>query len=171
MDLKTYIHSIKDWPRKGINFKDISPLLSNPEAFQLSIKGMSDLIKGKEVVLAGVDARGFIFASAIAQRLGLGILLLRKSGKLPPPKIIFEYELEYGSDQLEVKQAPKKSSAIVLVDDILATGGTISAACDLCLKAGYSIKQAIVLIDLIKIHSESFTLSNGISVDSLIKLE
>ena len=90
MDLKTYIHSIKDWPRIGINFKDISPLLSNPKAFQLSIKGMSDLIKGKEVMVAGVDARGFIFASAIAQRLGLGILLLRKSGKLPPPKITFE---------------------------------------------------------------------------------
>ena len=70
MNLEAYIHSIKDWPKKGITFKDISPLLSNPKAFQLSIKGMSDLIESKEVMVAGIDARGFIFASAIAQNLG-----------------------------------------------------------------------------------------------------
>ena len=171
MNLEAYIHSIKDWPKKGITFKDISPLLSNPKAFQLSIKGMSDLIESKEVMVAGIDARGFIFASAIAQKLGLGMLLLRKPGKLPPPKVSFLYELEYGTDELETKQAPKKDSEIVLVDDILATGGTISAACDLCLKAGYTVKQAVVLIDLVKIHSESFILSNGLKVDSLIKLD
>ena len=171
MNLEAYIHSIKDWPKKGITFKDISPLLSNPKAFQLSIKGMSDLIESKEVMVAGIDARGFIFASAIAQKLGLGMLLLRKPGKLPPPKVSFQYELEYGTDELETKQAPKKDSEIVLVDDILATGGTISAACDLCLKAGYAVKQAVVLIDLVKIHSESFILSNGLKVDSLIKLD
>ena len=171
MNLKDYIHSIQDWPSKGVNYKDITPLLSNPQAFQLSIKGMVDLIESKTAVVAGIDARGFIFASAIAQKLGLGMLLLRKSGKLPPPKITFKYELEYGSDELEIKQVQKKDTEIILVDDIVATGGTISAACDLCIKAGYSVKQAIVLIDLVKIHAENFVLSNGIKIDSLIKLD
>jgi adenine phosphoribosyltransferase len=122
-------------------------------------------------MLAGVDSRGFIFASAMAARLNLGLLLLRKGGKLPPPKIDIEYELEYGLGKLEIKEAQKKGTEIVLIDDILATGGTISAACDLCLKAGYKVKQALVLIDLISIHPEKLTLSNGIRVESLIQLD
>ena len=128
MNLEAYIHSIKDWPKKGITFKDISPLLSNPKAFQLSIKGMSDLIESKEVMVAGIDARGFIFASAIAQKLGLGMLLLRKSGKLPPPKVSFQYELEYGTDELETKQAPKQDSEIILVEIFTVLSASSSIA-------------------------------------------
>ncbi|HIG49364.1 MAG TPA: hypothetical protein EYQ13_01015 [Gammaproteobacteria bacterium] len=94
MDLKKYIDSVKDWPIEGINFKDISPLLLNPKVFEESIKGMCNLISEKPRMLAGVDSRGFIFASAMAAKLNLGLLLLRKGGKLPPPKIDIEYELE-----------------------------------------------------------------------------
>jgi adenine phosphoribosyltransferase len=169
MDLKNYIDSIQGWPQEGISFKDISPILANPKAFNESISGMCNLINSKPQMIAGVDARGFIFASAIAERLNIGMLLLRKGGKLPPPKIDIQYELEYGLDQLEIKEAQNGGTEIVLIDDILATGGTISAACDLCIKAGYVVKQALVLIDLVNIHEE-LTLSNGIKVESLIQL-
>jgi len=169
MDLKNYIDSIQGWPQEGISFKDISPILANPKAFNESISGMCNLINSKPQMIAGVDARGFIFASAIAERLNIGMLLLRKGGKLPPPKIDIQYELEYGLDQLEIKEAQTGGTEIVLIDDILATGGTISAACDLCIKAGYVVKQALVLIDLVNIHEE-LTLSNGIKVESLIQL-
>ena len=171
MDLKKYIDSVKDWPVEGINFKDISPLLSNPKVFEESIKEMSNLINKKPQLLAGIDSRGFIFASAMAERLNLGLLLIRKGGKLPPPKIDVKYELEYGLDKLEIKKAQKKDLEIVLIDDILATGGTISAACDLCLKAGYVVKQAIVLIDLVNLHSQELILSNGTRVESLMQLD
>tara|TARA_B100000029_G_scaffold441677_1_gene459667 strand:- start:52 stop:564 length:513 start_codon:yes stop_codon:yes gene_type:complete len=170
MDLKNYIDSIQSWPQEGISFKDISPILANPNAFNESISGLCNLIKGKPQMIAGVDARGFIFASAIAERLKIGMLLLRKGGKLPPPKIDIQYELEYGLDQLEIKEAQTRGTELILVDDILATGGTISAACDLCINAGYSVKQALVLIDLVNIHEE-LTLSNGIKVESLIQLD
>ena len=170
MDLKNYIDSVKDWPQEGINFKDISPILANPKAFNESISSMCNLINHKPQMIAGVDARGFVFASAMAERLNIGMLLLRKGGKLPPPKIDIRYELEYGLDQLEIKEAKNRGKEIVLVDDILATGGTISAACDLCIKAGYTVKQAIVLIDLVNIHEE-LSLSNGIKVESLIQLD
>ena len=170
MDLKNYIDSVKDWPQEGINFKDISPILANPKAFNESISGMCNLINHKPKMIAGVDARGFVFASAMAERLNIGMLLLRKGGKLPPPKIDIRYELEYGLDQLEIKEAKTRGTEIVLIDDILATGGTISAACDLCIKAGYIVKQALVLIDLVNIHEE-LTLSNGIKVESLIQLD
>ena len=170
MDLKNYIDSIEDWPQEGINFKDISPILANPKAFDESISGMCNLINHEPHMIAGVDARGFIFASAMAERLNIGMLLLRKGGKLPPPKIDIQYELEYGLDQLEIKGAETRGTEIVLIDDILATGGTISAACDLCIKAGYTVKQALVLIDLVNIHEE-ITLPNGIKVESLIQLD
>jgi len=170
MNLKNYIDSVKDWPQEGINFKDISPILANPKAFNESISGMCNLINHEPQMIAGVDARGFIFASAMAERLNIGMLLLRKGGKLPPPKIDIQYELEYGLDQLEIKGAETRGTEIVLIDDILATGGTISAACDLCIKAGYTVKQALVLIDLVNIHEE-ITLPNGIKVESLIQLD
>ena len=170
MDLKNYIDSVKDWPQEGINFKDISPILANPKAFNESISGMCNLINHEPQMIAGVDARGFIFASAMAERLSIGMLLLRKGGKLPPPKIDIQYELEYGLDQLEIKGAETRGTEIVLIDDILATGGTMSAACDLCIKAGYTVKQALVFIDLVNVHEE-ITLSNGIKVESLIQLD
>tara|TARA_B100000700_G_scaffold119327_1_gene134129 strand:+ start:3155 stop:3670 length:516 start_codon:yes stop_codon:yes gene_type:complete len=171
MDLKEYINSIKDWPKEGINFKDISPILANPKVFRESIKKMCNLINERPQMIAGVDARGFIFASAMAESLNTGMLMLRKKGKLPPPKIDIKYELEYGSDILEIKEAQTKGTEIILVDDILATGGTISSACNLCIKAGYKVKQALVFIDLVNAHAEQLTLSNGIKVESLIQLD
>tara|TARA_B110000438_G_C15384941_1_gene466439 strand:+ start:78 stop:593 length:516 start_codon:yes stop_codon:yes gene_type:complete len=171
MELKKYIDSVNDWPQIGIDFKDISPLLSDPRAFNESIESMCNLISNNFQTLAGIDSRGFIFASAMAEKLNSGIVLLRKGGKLPPPKIVIEYKLEYGTDALEIKEAKKKNTEVIIIDDILATGGTIYAACDLCLKAGYVVKQAIVLIDLVNLHQGDFILSNGVIVESLIKLD
>ena len=111
--LNNYIDSIEGWPLEEINFKDISPILANPKAFNESISGMCNLINHKPQMIAGVDARGFVFASAMAERLNLGMLLLRKGGKLPPPKIDIQYELEYGLDQLEIKEAKTRGTEIV----------------------------------------------------------
>jgi len=170
MKLEEYIDSIIDWPEQGVNFKDITPLLSEPKAFKEAVHGMIDLINNDASLLAGIESRGFIFASAMATKLNLGLTLLRKSGKLPPPKVSNKYKLEYGFDEMEVKKAKQKNRRIILIDDILATGGTILSAFTLCTKAGYKISQVIVLIDLINIHPENFCLPNGLKIDSLLQM-
>lgn len=170
MKLDKYIDSIIDWPEQGINFKDISPLLSEPKAFKKAVHGMIDLINNDTSLLAGIESRGFIFASAMAAKLNFGLTLLRKSGKLPPPKVSNKYKLEYGFDEMEVKEANENNCKIILIDDILATGGTILSAYKLCTKAGYKISQVIVLIDLINIHHEDFCLPDGMEIDSLLQI-
>ena len=106
----------------------------------------------------------------MATKLNFGMALLRKSGKLPPPKVSNKYKLEYGFDEMEVKKAQQKNRRIILIDDILATGGTILSAYTLCTKAGYKISQVIVLIDLINIHPENFCLPDGLKIDSLLQM-
>lgn len=170
MKLEEYVDSIIDWPEQGVNFKDITPLLSEPKAFKEAVHGMIDLINNDASLLAGIESRGFIFASAMATKLNFGLTLLRKSGKLPPPKVSNKYKLEYGFDEMEVKKAKQKNRRIILIDDILATGGTILSAFTLCTKAGYKISQVIVLIDLINIHPENFCLPNGLKIDSLLQM-
>ena len=170
MKLEEYIDSIIDWPEQGVNFKDITPLLSEPKAFKEAVHGMIDLINNDASLLAGIESRGFIFASAMATKLNFGLALLRKSGKLPPPKVSNKYKLEYGFDEMEVKKAKQKNHRIILIDDILATGGTILSAYTLCTKAGYKISQVIVLIDLINIHPENFCLPDGLKIDSLLQI-
>ena len=170
MKLEEYIDSIIDWPEQGVNFKDITPLLLEPKAFKESIHGMIDLINNDASLLAGIESRGFIFASAMATKLNFGLAILRKSGKLPPPKVSNKYKLEYGFDEMEVKKAKQKNRRIILIDDILATGGTILSAHTLCTKPGYKISQVIVLVDLINIHPENFCLPDGLKIDSLLQI-
>ena len=146
--LETYISKVPDYPKKGILFYDISTLLSDKLAFKSSIEKMSECLKNYDIdKVAAIDARGFIFGSAIAKVLNLGLIMIRKKNKLPGEVISYNYELEYGSDCLEVK-SNFQGSNVALVDDLLATGGTAKAACELIKKAGGSVKCFCTLIEL-----------------------
>jgi adenine phosphoribosyltransferase len=147
VDLKSYIRDVADFPRRGILFRDISPLLR--QAFAETIEALSALLDAEEWsrvdAVAGVESRGFILASALALRQGKGFVLVRKKGKLPPPVVELPYGLEYGEGVLEMQPG---SGALLLVDDVLATGGTLHATAALAELAGYTVSQAIVLLDI-----------------------
>ena len=146
-DLKRAIRDVPDFPRPGILFRDIAPLLR--EHFGATIQALDALLTNEEWAevdaLAGVESRGFILGAALAIRRRKGFVLVRKQGKLPPPVVDVAYELEYGSGVLEMQRG---SGRVVLVDDVLATGGTMAAAAELCDRAGYELKALLVLIDL-----------------------
>jgi adenine phosphoribosyltransferase len=140
------IDSIPDFPKKGVTFKDISPLLTTK--LDEVITDMGKNINWDEVDLVlGIESRGFILGSALALKYNKGFLPVRKKGKLPPPTHKEEYSLEYGSDTLELRVDDRKLN-IVLVDDVLATGGTLKAALNLCRKNNYTVKAISMLINL-----------------------
>ncbi len=138
MTLKDHIRTVPHWPKQGIMFRDITTLLLNPEAFRYCIQQMKKNAEQiKPTTIAGIDSRGFIFASALAHELSLPLLLIRKKGKLPAATISQEYSLEYGTDTVELhSDAVAPSDRILIVDDLIATGGTAEAACRLVEKAG-----------------------------------
>ena len=156
MEYKNFINDVNDFPQKGIIFKDITPLLSSQKAFSSAVDDLSVLIDDKFglVNIAGIEARGFIFGAAIAALNGEGFVPIRKEGKLPPPKVATYSTKEYGSEMLEVKECIEKYNKIVLVDDVLATGGTLIAAEKLLNNAGYKVIGAATLIDLTYLHSD-----------------
>ena len=160
LDFKQYIKEIPNFPKPGIGFKDIQPLLEDGKVFDRVIISMLNKVP-KPDYFVGIDSRGFIFASAMAQKTMNGLKLVRKKGKLPPPTIELSYDLEYGSDTLEIQPGNGK---VVIVDDVYATGGTMNAAEQLCIKAGYDVVGKVVLIDLAFLHE----LNN---IKSLIKYE
>ena len=148
MNLKDYIVDVPNWPKDGITFKDITPLLANTNALEFATLSMRGLLDSKNVqptYIVGIEARGFIFGAHLAKRMNCSFIPLRKKGKLPPPVISKEYELEYGKDTLEIKQGEGK---VVIVDDVYATGGTAKAAKELVYEAGYDIVDEIFLINL-----------------------
>lgn len=149
-NLKQYMRSIPDWPKKGILFWDITPLLADAEAFSAAIKALADGYKASDVdYVAAIEARGFIFGSAVAEALGAGFVPIRKKGKLPFELMSVTYDLEYGQDTLEVHvDAVKPDSKVLMVDDLLATGGTMAAACKLIEKIGGRIAGVSFLIEL-----------------------
>ena len=134
--LKTVIRDIPDFPKEGIIFKDITPLLSNPSSFQKAIDILKDRYKNKKIDrVVGIEARGFVFASALAYALGCGMVMVRKPGKLPYKTFQKTYSLEYGEDSIEIHQdAFEKGQRIVVIDDVLATGGTLAACVELIRK-------------------------------------
>jgi len=146
-DLKRAIRDVPDFPRTGILFRDIAPLLR--DHFEATVSALDALLSAQEWneidALAGIESRGFILGAALAVRRGKGFVLVRKQGKLPPPVVDVAYDLEYGSGVLEMQRG---SGRVVLVDDVLATGGTMGAAADLCDRAGYQLKAVMALIDL-----------------------
>ena len=147
MSYKDYVIEVPDFPIQGVNFKDISPLLADQETFRSAIVEMGDLVGKVPDYWIGVDARGFLFASALAIYFGGGVVMCRKKGKLPPPVVSASYSLEYDVATLEMKGGHFGKSAVI-VDDVLATGGTLRAVNHLAKKAGYDVKDNLVLIDL-----------------------
>jgi adenine phosphoribosyltransferase len=147
IDLKSYIRNVPDFPQPGILFRDISPLLRH--AFGATIEALAALLDEREWsqidAVAGVESRGFILASALALRQRKGFVLVRKKGKLPPPVVELAYGLEYGQGVLEMQAG---SGRLLLVDDVLATGGTLTAAATLAELAGYTVSHSVVLLDL-----------------------
>lgn len=149
-ELKSLIRDIPDFPKKGIIFKDIMPLLQNKESFSKAIDTLAERYKGKKIdLIASVEARGFIFGAAMAYKLGAGLVPIRKKGKLPYKTTSVTYDLEYGQDTLEMhNDAISKGDKVLLVDDLLATGGTAGAVCDLITKSGGEIVEVTFLIEL-----------------------
>ncbi|MHC4354181.1 MAG: adenine phosphoribosyltransferase [Planctomycetota bacterium] len=150
IDLTKYIRDIPDWPVEGILFRDITPLLADPDALAAAVEALyaGFLDAGIEYV-AAVEARGFIFGSAVAEKLGAGFVPIRKEGKLPWETESITYDLEYGTDTLEVHRDAFRSGAkVLMVDDLLATGGTMSAACKLVEQTGGKVAGIVFLIEL-----------------------
>ena len=146
-DLKNAIRDVPDFPRPGILFRDIAPLLR--DHFDGTMQALDALLSDEEWeevdALAGIESRGFILGAALAIRRRKGFVLVRKQGKLPPPVVDVAYDLEYGSGVLEMQRG---NGRLVLVDDVLATGETMTAAADLCERAGYQLNALLALIDL-----------------------
>ncbi|OHB65161.1 MAG: adenine phosphoribosyltransferase [Planctomycetes bacterium RBG_13_50_24] len=151
MDLKRYIRDIPDWPKKGILFRDITPLLLNPKAFAAAVEVLcADFTDAGIEYVAAVEARGFIFGSAAAEKLGAGFVPIRKKGKLPWRTETVSYDLEYGTDTLEVhSDAIENGGKVLMVDDLLATGGTMAAACKLIEKIGGTVAGIAFFIELV----------------------
>jgi adenine phosphoribosyltransferase len=158
MNWKEFIHEVPNFPKPGISFKDISPLLKSVK-FSEAISEMRKLVPNPQYWV-GIDSRGFIFASALANTFG-GLVMCRKKGKLPPPTINQEYSLEYGTDTLEIQPG---NGTVVIVDDVYATGGTMNAVEQLCQKAGYTVIGKLVLVDLQFLHEPN-------NIKSLIQYE
>jgi len=155
-DLKTYIRDIPDFPKQGITFHDITPLLQNAKAFEAAVGEMAKILEGREIdYLVGIEARGFIFASALALKLGIGLVIIRKPGKLPYVTINASYDLEYGTDSLEVhRDAIHDGSKVVLIDDLLATGGTAAAAGNLIEQLGGEVLGYCFLVELTELGGD-----------------
>jgi adenine phosphoribosyltransferase len=150
MDLDAHIRRIPDFPKPGILFYDISTLLVDPAAWAATIDRMADAVTPyRPVLLAGIESRGFVFAAPLAAKLRLGFVMIRKVGKLPGAVISHSYDLEYGSDTLQIAEGLiPKGSPVVLIDDLIATGGTARASVELLRKVGADPVGAAFLIEL-----------------------
>jgi len=171
MDFKEKIAIVEDFPKKGISFKDITPLIGDGEAFRRLIDAMAVKLKELGVnYIAGPEARGFIFGVPLAYALGVGFIPIRKPGKLPQETVSITYDLEYGTDTLEIhKNAFKKGDRVALVDDLLATGGTISACAKLIELAGGEVVSIDFIIELTELHGRDKL--KGYDIESLIKYD
>ena len=148
--LKRLIRDIPDFPKPGILFRDITPLLADPSGLALAVELLANPFRGKNIdLVVGAESRGFIFGTAVACCLSAGFVVVRKPGKLPHQRISMSYDLEYGKDTLEMHaDAIVKGQRVLIVDDLLATGGTMRACCDLVTKLGGDIAGIAVLIEL-----------------------
>jgi len=151
--IKEKVRSIPDYPKKGVLFRDITPLLRDGPIFRACIDAIAEHFEGSVDAVAGVEARGFIIGSAVAYKLGKGFIPIRKEGKLPYDKVKKTYSLEYGEETIEIhKDALAKGERILLVDDLLATGGTAKASCELIESLGGKIAGVAFIIELTDLH-------------------
>lgn len=150
IDLADFIRDVPDFPKPGISFKDITPLLASHAALEACIDRLAEAFKDKQIdVIAAAEARGFLFAVPLAMRLGIGMVPIRKPGKLPYKKHSFSYELEYGSDTLEMHvDGVSPGQNVLVVDDLLATGGTVKACCEMIEKCEANVAACAFLIHL-----------------------
>ena len=171
-DLKAMIRTIPDFPKPGIQFRDITTLLLNPKGLAMAVDRMVAATRGPVDLVAGIEARGFLFAAALAVPLKAGVLLIRKDGKLPGATIAEDYALEYGTDRIAMHaDACAPGARILLVDDLIATGGTARAAIRLLGKAGAVVTQAQFLVDLPDLGGAAALQQDGVDVTALISFQ
>lgn len=171
MDLKRYIRTIPDFPKKGIMFRDITTLIKNGRAFRKVVDEIANRYKKEKIdVVVGAESRGFIIGAAVAYKLGVGFVPVRKKGKLPYKTVSATYELEYGTDTVEMHEdGVKKGQKVLIVDDLLATGGTASAAVELVKKLGGKIVGIAFIIELVDLKGREKL--KGYDVFSLVEFE
>lgn len=171
-DIRRRIRTIPDFPKPGIMFRDITTLLLDAEGLQLTIERITDQVEGRVDLVAGIEARGFLFGAAVAVRLGTGLLLVRKDGKLPGATIAEDYALEYGNDRIAIHaDACAPGARVLLVDDLIATGGTARAAVRLLRKAGAEVIQAAFVVDLPELGGADALRGDGIAVNALVAFD
>lgn len=172
-NLKSLIRTIPDYPKPGIMFRDVTTLFRDPEGFELAIIAMARPFRTQRIdVVAGIEARGFILGGAIADRLGCGFIPIRKKGKLPGKTIGQEYTLEYGVDAIEIHDdAIEQGQRILIVDDLIATGGTAEAAIKLVRQTGGEIVGSTFIIDLPEIGGKAKIEALGVSCHVLVAFE
>lgn len=173
MDLKSVIRTIPDWPKRGIMFRDITTLLKNADAFSYVIDTFYERYKKENIdLVAGIESRGFILGGAVASRLHKGFIPIRKEGKLPHKTEKESYELEYGRATVEVHaDAIPKGAKILLVDDLVATGGSLAAAINLIKKLDGEVVECAVIIELPDLHGREKIESNGHNLFSLVQFK
>ncbi len=171
IDLESFIRDVPDFPKKGIIFKDITPLLGHAAALAEAADKLAEPFVGESVqAVTGIESRGFIFGSMVAERLQAGFVPVRKPGKLPAKTVRQEYELEYGTDAIEIHaDAVQPGAKVLMIDDLLATGGTMAAACDLIEKLGGQIVGVSFLVELCFLNGRDKL--TGRTIHSLIKVQ
>lgn len=175
MPIKSLIRTVPDYPKKGIMFRDITTLIGDPVGFRLVIDNLTQrYIKGDIDfdIIVGIEARGFIMGGALSYTLGKGFVPIRKPGKLPGAVVSQEYDLEYGTDKVEIHEdALKKGAKVLLVDDLLATGGTALAAAALIEKLGATVVETAFIVNLPDVGGEKKLIEKGYAVYSLTEFE
>lgn len=170
MDLAQYIRNVPDFPHAGIQFKDITTLLLQPHAFRYIVDGWGERYAGKVDAIVAVDARGFIFGAALSYNTGLPLVTARKKGKLPGDTIFEEYQLEYGTATVEIhNDALKKGQRTVVIDDLLATGGTVAAVVNLVRRLGAEVVEAAFVVELPPLKGRERLEGMGVPVHSLVE--
>ena len=171
MDLKQYVSEVQDWPKPGVSFKDITTLIGDGEGLKASIDAIVDYLKDKNIdLIVGPEARGFIFGVPVAYALGVGFVPVRKPGKLPAETISVTYDLEYGSDEIQIhKDAIKPGQRIAIVDDLLATGGTVEAVTKLVEQAGGIVASVDFVTELTDLRGRDKL--QGYDVMSLVEYD
>jgi adenine phosphoribosyltransferase len=173
--LKSHIRTVPDWPAPGVHFRDITPLLQDPKVFRVLIDAFVHRYMAPELrptVVAGLDARGFIIGSVVAYELGLGFVPIRKKGKLPFTTVEETYELEYGSATVELHtDAVKAGDRVLLIDDLIATGGTMMAGARLLEKLGATVMEGAAIVDLPELGGSKRLKASGLPLFTLVDFE